>query len=99
MPNFIDDRHWSMLAYIGNKARAGKLKDVDITVKDVDLIITAVQRYERVIKELNATIAAQDKVMTYVNNAALAVMEERVTISTPSGDVETVRMVTRPAPE
>ena len=77
MPNFIDDRHWGMLAYIGNKARAGKLKGVNIDIDDIDLIITAVQRYERVIKELNATIAAQDKLINFASDAALAVLGER----------------------
>ena len=80
MPNFIDDRHWGMLAYIGNKARAGKLKDVDIDIDDIDLIITAVQRYERVIKELNATIAAQDKLIDFASNVASAALAETKTV-------------------
>ena len=56
MPNFIDDRHWGLLAFIGNKARSGKLKDANITVGDVDLIITAIQDRDRVIRELRAEI-------------------------------------------
>jgi 3-oxoacyl-[acyl-carrier-protein] synthase III len=56
MPNFIDDRHWGLLAYIGNKARAGKLKDANITVADVDLIIAAIQDRDRVIRGLNAKL-------------------------------------------
>ena len=77
MPNFIDDRHWGMLAYIGNKARAGKLKGANINTDDIDLIIAAIQRYERVIKELNATIAAQDTLINFASDAALAVLGER----------------------
>ena len=61
MPNFIDDRHMGLLAYIGNKARQGKLEDVNITVNDVDIIIAAIQDRDRVIKELSATIEAQDE--------------------------------------
>ena len=80
MPNFIDDRHWGMLAYIGNKARAGKLKDANINIDDIDLIITAVQRYERVIKELNATIAAQDKLIDFASNVASAALAETKTV-------------------
>jgi len=56
MPNFIDDRHWGLLAYIGNKARGGKLKEANITVADVDLIIAAIQDRDRVIRELRAEI-------------------------------------------
>ena len=56
MPNFIDDRHWGLLAYIGNKARGGKLKEANITVADVDLIIAAIQDRDRVIRELNAKL-------------------------------------------
>lgn len=52
MPNFIDDRHMGLLAYIGNKARQGKLEDVNITVDDVDIIIAAIQDRDRVIREL-----------------------------------------------
>tara|TARA_R110001606_G_scaffold164590_1_gene308998 strand:+ start:205 stop:516 length:312 start_codon:yes stop_codon:yes gene_type:complete len=56
MPNFIDDRHWGLLAFFANKARSGKLKDANITVGDVDLIITAIQDRDRVIRELRAEI-------------------------------------------
>ena len=56
MPNFIDDRHWGLLVFIGNKARSGKLKDADITVADIDLIIAAMQDRDRVIRELNAKL-------------------------------------------
>jgi len=77
MPNFIDDRHWGMLAYIGNKARAGKLKDANINIDDIDLIIAAIQDRDRMIKELNATIAAQDKAINFASSAALAVLGER----------------------
>ena len=61
MPNFIDDRHLRLLAYIGNKARAGKLKDANITPDDINVIINAIQDRDRVIKELSATIEAQDE--------------------------------------
>jgi hypothetical protein len=61
MPNFIDDRHLGLLAYIGNKARAGKLKDANITPDDINVIINAIQDRDRVIKELSATIEAQDE--------------------------------------
>ena len=54
MPNFIDARHMGLLAYIGNKARQGKLKTVNITVDDVGIIIAAIQDRDRVIKELQA---------------------------------------------
>ena len=77
MPNFIDYRYMTILCYIGNKARAGKLKDVNITVEDVDLILAALFERDATIEELNATIAAQDKVIDFASNAALAVMEER----------------------
>ena len=52
MPNFIDDRHMGLLAYIGNKARAGKLKDANITPDDINIIIAAIQDRDRVIREL-----------------------------------------------
>ena len=77
MPNFTDDRHMGMLAYIGNKARAGKLKNANINTDDIDLIIAAIQDRDRTIKELNATIAAQDKVINFTSNAARAVIDER----------------------
>ncbi len=57
MPNFIDDRHWTLLAYIGNKARQGKLAHVNITPDDVDIIIAAMQDRDRVIRELNAKLS------------------------------------------
>lgn len=54
MPNFIDDRHMGLLAYIGNKARQGKLEAVNITPDDINIIIAAIQDRDRVIKELRA---------------------------------------------
>ena len=68
MPNFIDDRHMGLLAYIGNKARQGKLKDVNITVNDVDIIIAAIQDRDRVIKELQAMNKARGKLLNFVTS-------------------------------
>jgi prefoldin subunit 5 len=76
MPNFIDDRHWGLLVFIGNKARSGKLKDADITVADIDLIIAAMQDRDRVIRELNAKVEAQDKIINFLSNAANAKSSE-----------------------
>jgi|TARA_R110000822_G_scaffold245269_2_gene373869 hypothetical protein len=70
MPNFIDDRHMGLLAYIGNKARQGKLKDVNITVNDVDIIIAAIQDRDRVIKELQAMNKARGKLLNFVTSIA-----------------------------
>ena len=61
MPNFIDDRHLGLLAYIGNKARTGKLKDANITPDDINIIIAAILDRDRMIKELSATTEAQDE--------------------------------------
>jgi len=70
MPNFIDDRHMGLLAYIGNKARQGKLEDVNITVNDVDIIIAAIQDRDRVIKELRAMNEARGKLLNFVTSVA-----------------------------
>jgi hypothetical protein len=70
MPNFIDDRHMGLLAYIGNKARQGKLKDGNITVNDVDIIIAAIQDRDRVIKELQDKNKAQGKLLNFVTSIA-----------------------------
>ena len=70
MPNFIDARHMGLLAYIGNKARQGKLKTVNITVDDVGIIIAAIQDRDRVIKELQAKNEAQRKLINFVTSVA-----------------------------
>jgi len=70
MPNFIDARHMGLLAYIGNKARQGKLKTVNITVDDVGIIIAAIQDRDRVIKELQAKNEAQRKLLNFVTSVA-----------------------------
>tara|TARA_R110000765_G_C18852826_1_gene599107 strand:- start:69 stop:269 length:201 start_codon:yes stop_codon:yes gene_type:complete len=59
-----------LLAYIGNKARQGKLKDVNITVNDVDIIIAAIQDRDRVIKELQAMNKARGKLLNFVTSIA-----------------------------
>ena len=59
-----------LLAYIGNKARQGKLKDGNITVNDVDIIIAAIQDRDRVIKELQDKNKAQGKLLNFVTSIA-----------------------------
>ena len=80
MTDFTDDRHMGLLAYIGNKARTGKLTDVNITDEDVDIIIAAIQDRDSVIRRLRAEVKAQDKLLSFVTDIAEQAIEmKRVT--------------------